>query len=751
MKEKVDGRGWSYRENHYHPNDEALAATRFFLGNGLIGLRGSMDELGTKGVQGLYLAGVFRECKVRQFETADTYTRKRLIFDEEIMPHPAPVQQIQGMPDILFCRIEIEGCPFRLWEGKIYSFERTLDLKTGTLTRKVDWESPGGRRVELCFERFVSWDDPRLVWQRTRVKAPAPLHLRLAPGVDSLLEPELESCRIERREDGLAFEAVCTGTGIKVDCEQRWKLEPASEGEWADVKGRPCCFYEARLDAGQTVTLERVSALSPENHPEYATLPEELAALTEAALHQGYDAAFSTSAEALTRLWEKADVVIDGPVTDQFGLRYAVYHLLAAAPWKHDHISLGAKCLSGPGYNGHVFWDNDINILPFYQWVFPKVAANHCRYRHRMLDAARALAREERRPGARYPWQSALDGAEQAPAFIRCSRTQIHVVADVPFAANRLLDIAGDEVIDPRVVGELTLECARYLSSRLEWIDERRRFECRGIGGPDEYHPVTDNNAFTLYLIDEVLARAITWAEKLPGAATPEETAAWKDQRAKLYLPIDPASGLIPQCDGFFELDEVWEEVGGNWGGIGAEFERCKALKQPDVLLLLPLLAYRRAFSESAWRRNWDYYERFILHGSSLSPSIHALVAARIGLPQRARHYFDLAAQFEFRNQNNDTQHGIHIGNCGGLWQAVVLGFAGLNEDGAGGLELAPCLPQEWRSLRFFVSYHGNGFHLRVGYYEVEVRAEADNPGAVTWTVRGDRRCLSPGQMESWQ
>lgn len=748
--------GWMHRETKYHPNDEALAATRFFLGNGFLGVRGSLDELGTHGVQGCYAAGFFRRRLVHQFETADTYTRKKLIFDEEIMPRPAPVYEIQGLPDLLFCRLTIGGEVFRMWEGEVTGFERTLDLGTGLLTRKVEWCSPGGLRAVLVFERFLAWDIPELMFQRITVRAVDPLALEVAPGLDGSLEPRLGVGELVRGKNVQALRVEAAGTEIPAFIGQAWSLEQEGKlsdaaGEEGEVAGRPVVRYFFELPAGGSVTFVRAGCVLVGNYPAHVGADATKALdLASDALGRGFDDCLASSTKVLKAKWEMADIVLDGPERDQVALRYSLYQLLAAAPWNYDHISIAAKCLSGPGYNGHVFWDTDINILPFYQWVFPSVAANHCRYRHRMLDDARKLAAGEGRPGARYPWQSALEGLEQAPEFIRCSRTQIHVVADVAFAADRLGDISGGKF--PESVAEIAIECARYLRTRLTWNGEAGRFEIHGVGGPDEYHPVTNNNAYTNYLTAWLLGRAAELAGEFPGLATrlgvtSDERRDWAAAAAKLFLPLDPETGLIPQCDGFFGLDETWEEVGGNWGGIGAEFYKCKALKQPDVLLLLTL--FPEKFSPEVLRRNWDYYERFILHGSSLSPSIHALVAARIGLPQRARYYFDLAANFEFTNHNRDTQHGIHIGNCGGIWQAMVFGFAGLRQEGEE-LVLDPCLPAEWRRVTFHVAFRGVIMQVSAGNTGVEVRALAENPATLNVRVFGDSRRITPGTIHQF-
>jgi len=398
---------WIHSEKHYHPNDEALAATRFFLGNGLIGVRGSLDELGTHGVQGCYAAGFFRKRLVHQFETADTYTRKKFIFDEEIMPQPAEIYEIQGLPDLLFCRITIGGEVVRLWEGSITTFERTLDLRRGLMTRKLEWTSPKGLRAELNFERFLSWSSPELLFQRITIRALDAFDLEIAPGLDWGLEPRLTVGKVDCKQSGWAFTATAQGSGISAYIGQAWALEVNGESADMDMvpgelSGRPLAKYRISLAQGHSLSLTRISSILVDNHPA-ASAPSSEKAFGKAAeaLRRGFDAGLAASAEVLSAKWNLADIRIDGAGRAQLGLRYSLYQLLAAAPWDYDHISIAAKCLSGPGYNGHVFWDTDINILPFYQWVFPEVAANHCRYRHRMLDDARKLAAKENRPGAR--------------------------------------------------------------------------------------------------------------------------------------------------------------------------------------------------------------------------------------------------------------------------------------------------------------------------------------------------------------
>jgi trehalose/maltose hydrolase-like predicted phosphorylase len=243
------------------------------------------------------------------------------------------------------------------------------------------------------------------------------------------------------------------------------------------------------------------------------------------------------------------------------------------------------------------------------------------------------------------------------------------------------------------------------MAERVEYNKEKDCYEILGVGGPDEYHPVTDNNAYTNYLTAYILRRAAIYCDNKA------EAAEWLKISKKMYCPVDESTGLIPQCDGFYDLKDNWEEAGGTWGGPGAEYHECKGMKQPDVIQLLTMLPEQ--FQRKHFQANWDYYERFILHGSSLSPSIHSLVAAKLGLMDKAMEYFNLSTEFDFVNYNNDTSAGIHIGNFGGLWQAIVYGFAGL-ELRDGELFFEPHLPAEWSSLKFNLRFRGKLLRIEI-------------------------------------
>jgi len=694
---------WKISESVYHPANERTGGTLFCIGNGLLGLRGSYEELGTKEVQGLFAAGVYRKAVQQQFCIADTFCRKKYIFNEELMPTSEKMYLIQNLPDPLYTKIWLNGEPFRLWDGKLLEYQRTLDLKTGVLHRTVRWDDGKGNITSLKFRRFCSMADRHLIAQEIAITPENwSGEVKIESGIDASLNNEYSESVVEETPAGLTLRSDIDGGAQVFQCLET-RLSGFS-GVWGKetVLRRYKKIATVQAKRGKTLTLEKFSAV-------YSTqdeTPRESAeSLVKRAVADGFLQCLEKSSKVWKKLWEQADIQIEGDVKAQQRVRFALFHLIIASPQTDSRVSIGAKALSGQGYSGHVFWDTDINLAPFYQWVFPEWGGAHVRYRRRMLDDARAYAKSEGRCGARYPWQTSIAGFEHAPVAITCSRTQIHVTADVAYCALRYADISGDFQWLETEGKKVVTECARYMAERVIFNAAEDRYEIHGVGGPDEYHPVTNNNAYTNWLTAYVLRRAAA----LNGDTA--EAARWLEIADKMYCPVDEKTGLIPQCDGFYDLKDTWDVIGGEWGGPGAEYHECKGLKQPDVVLLLTLMPEN--FQRKHFQANWDYYERFILHGSSLSPSIHALVAAKLGLMDRAMHYFNLSADFDFVDYNKDTHAGIHIGNFGGLWQAIAYGFAGLELHGDE-LKLDPHLPESWKSLSFNIHFRGEDLRIRI-------------------------------------
>jgi kojibiose phosphorylase len=436
-------------------------------------------------------------------------------------------------------------------------------------------------------------------------------------------------------------------------------------------------------------------------------------------------------------------VEIAGDERAQLAVRFNLYHLLIAAPYHTERTSIPAKALAGFGYRGHVFWDTDVFMLPFFALTLPQVARKLLLYRYHTLPRAREKAREAGYRGAMFAWESADDGRETTPRWvpgeggepvpILCGDLEQHITADVAYAVWFYWQTTGDDDFMRDYGAELVLSTAAFWASRVEYDPEKGRYEIRGVMGPDEYHERVDNNAFTNAMARwniEAALEALNWLrrsypekaealEKVLGLRE-EELARWREVAQRMYVPQDPASGLIEQFEGFFDLKEVdLAELGPRTRSLQAILgregvQKTQVLKQPDVLMLLYLL--RDRYDERTVRANWDHYEPRTDHdfGSSLGPAIHAALACELGEPEGAYRHFMRAALVDLEDLRGNTADGIHAASCGGVWQALVFGFAGVEFTPQEPVA-RPRLPAGWRRLSFKLRYRGETYLFDLG------------------------------------
>ncbi len=469
------------------------------------------------------------------------------------------------------------------------------------------------------------------------------------------------------------------------------------------------------------------------------------------------DAVIAAHVEAWRRRWSLAAIEVVGDEAAERALRFAAYHLVSAAnPDDDGRASVGARALTGPAYRGHVFWDTDVFMLPFFIYTHPPSARALLGYRYRTLPAARERARGLGLRGALYPWESADRGDDVTPPAAVSASGEVlpvysgleehHISADVAYAAWHYFEATGDDDFLVEEGAEMLVETARFWVSRGR-IEADGRFHLRGVMGPDEYHPGVDDNAYTNGMARWNLERAAA-AVRLLDERRPErrralaariglgegEPAEWLRAAAAMKLEADPATRLIEQFAGYFAREEIdlallEPRTVAVDALIGLDrLARSQVLKQADVVMLLHLLWERFPVEVSA--ANFRYYEPRTAHGSSLSPGIHAATAARLGDLATARRYFRQTAEIDLADNMGNAAGGVHAGALGSLWQAAILGFAGmsLRDDG---LAFTPHLPAEWRALGFAVCWRGRVLRVTLDGEATELALEGEAPMVV--------------------
>ncbi|MBF6591553.1 MAG: glycoside hydrolase family 65 protein, partial [Ktedonobacterales bacterium] len=446
-------------------------------------------------------------------------------------------------------------------------------------------------------------------------------------------------------------------------------------------------------------------------------------------------------ARAWRRRWRASDVVLEGDTAVRDALRFALYHLLSAANPETTHTSIGARALTGEAYLGHVFWDTDIFVLPFYTFTWPEAARALLLYRYQTLPAARAKAARLGYQGAFYAWESADTGEEATPASvtmpdgqtipIRGGTDEQHISADVAYAAWQYWQVTADDSFLLEAGAAIVLETARFWASRAT-LEDDERYHIRGVIGPDEYHEGVDDNAYTNGMAHWNLSRGVElthllaarwparWAELRSHLdLTRHELTHWQDVAERLVSGLDPATGLLEQFEGFFQLETLDLAAYATRNApidvlLGRDrVQQTQVIKQADVVMLLALL--EEQYPAAVREVNFRYYEPRSAHGSSLSPAAHAWVAARQGNLALAQRYLRQTAAIDLdTNAAGTVAEGVHIAALGGLWQAVVFGFAGLRLH-ADGLRLDPHLPTEWQRLAFPLQWRGR--HLSIDFH----------------------------------
>jgi trehalose/maltose hydrolase-like predicted phosphorylase len=540
------------------------------------------------------------------------------------------------------------------------------------------------------------------------------------------------------------------GDGVDFEQRDRGNVRLARTFDLDNGAGITVAARDWQGTSGRRRVIERLAAWTTSNSSGPAC-DDPLDHLTDVE-RAGVDRVIAEHRQAWARRWQDAEVTIEGDAEGQLAARFAVFHLLAAAA-DDGEAAVGARGLTGPAYGGHVFWDADVFVLPVLAAIRPNAARAMLDYRIRRLPAARAAANAAGRRGARFPWESAGDGSDVTPHYgrgrrgelvpIHTGQHEVHIVADVAWAATEYAAWTGDDAFLAAAGRDLVVDTARYWASRAQH-DADGRAHLYGVMGPDEYHEVVDDNAFTNVMARWNLQRAADLVEGTGGDGI--EAAAWRALGAALVDGYDAGSGLYEQFAGYWGLEPLLiEDVAPPPVAadvlLGAErVAGSQLIKQADVVMLHHLIP--DAVAPGSLGPNLAYYQARTAHGSSLSPAIHAALLARARQPDAALELFRLAARLDLDDLTGTTAGGLHLATMGGVWQALAYGFLGLRPRPPL-LDIDPCLPSAW---------HGLGLRLRFRGARVDVRADRDSVAVtcsqplIVRVAGGDpRRCDPPG------
>jgi len=661
------------------------------------------------------------------------------------------VTELVNCPDVTEFRVRFNGRPVRLDCGSINHYERSLGTRTGELVSRINFSD--GVRIET--RRFASMHNKKLFCHEFRISSQEGGALELTTGIngkmtnsgvshfDRIEARVFENQRVEQSAGGAA--GILFGMECGCDDGQLLRIMTVCSAKKAEVRGsfhleRRSIYEDIRQELlpGETWTICRYTLYDTTE-----TSFEAMAAIINKAGVVGYQGLFQRHQEVFEHFWDMATIVIDGASPEeQAAIQFAQYHLAGMVPWESHLYSVAAKGLTGEGYKGHVFWDTEIFIMPFFTLMFPEVSKNLLRYRYHGLIGARKKAAEYGYLGAMYPWEAAVTGQEETPLYaaidihtgkaakVWSGIKEHHVTADVIYGLLYYWQVTGDTEFMEQYGYEMILETAVFWVSRAERNGERERFEIRDIIGPDEYNEHIDNNAYTNYMAYENVKAASHVLKQNTPLIRQYQEAGWEGRfeyfLRHLYLPQPNEEQIIPQDDTFLDKKRL-ADIGKYRDGdvrqlILKDYSRMQVvgmqvLKQADVVMLLVLLPER--FDDETVKKNVEFYEALTTHDSSLSYCVHAEAEARIGEMELAAEFFQKALEIDLGEGYKDSVEGIHGAAIGGILNCILKGFAGVRT-GPEGLMFHPHLPAVWKSIRFSVMDHGERKQVTITKNAVE-------------------------------
>ena len=665
----------------------------FVIGNGHLGYRGTLEEYTKSQGVGLNIVGFY-----------DRYSSK---WRESVnVANPIYIKSYFNDK----CLSVLENTPL--------NHNIALDTEKRVFSRKTEFDD-----AIITSSRFVSATKDNLIGFEYKLTAKSAGEYSILAGIDALIDeingPHFATKKVYRKEELIIFEGQTNESKVAY---VKLKLICDSDYIEKEENYRLTNEYKKNLEAGESICLVGVADIEAND------FIDETIDISSYELKDYLNLKDEHIKECLAQ-WSISQVVIDGPKDAQEGLDYSIYQLLSIAPHKYI-TSIPARGVSGQTYKGAIFWDTEVFMLPFYILTNPSVARGLVEYRIKGLKGAKKKAKDFGFRGAFYAWESQEEGYEACSLYnITDAKTgepirtyfadkQIHISADVIKALFDYSTRTNDYTLLNHGGLEAALEVARFYLSYSS-IDKNGVYHLNDVIGPDEYHERINDNTFTNYLVKDVISNTLKYfnelKEKSPYKASKLLTKIKMSEKElddiikfenNIYIPS--TNDIIEQFNGYFALEDVKVEdvrkrlttANEYWG---KEASKTRVIKQADVITLLAL--YPRDFSLDIVQRNFNFYEPYTEHGSSLSASMHSLVASRIGLKDKAYQFFMKTALADLGESTKKYAGGIYIGGThpaanGGAYLSAIFGFAGLTYDGAK-IKLQPHLPTEINSLTF--------------------------------------------------
>lgn len=694
---------WKIMEKEFDQEHSQVAESIFSLGNEYMGVRGYFEE-GYSGTSliGSYFNGVYAGEKLGE----GGY--KGVVNETEFMVNAV---------NWLAAAITVDGEVLDLKVSAIKNYERVLDMRNGLLTRSFLWTTKSGKQTEITFERFLSMDKVHIGVQRIHLNPlnyDGTIELKMESDFGELHQSHKKNywdVLLKNAEEGF-FEIAAETTGTRKYLYSRSRLTCDGVFEEVDYEENKKIGKLFRIEAkeGQPVCVLRVTWNDQDkNAPNNSKMIE----------HVTYEELLQETADWWENVWKHSDIVIEGDDENQQGIRYCIFQMMQTYHGANPGNNIGAKGLTGEAYNGNAFWDTETYCLPFFIFNNMEAARNLLMFRYRTLEEAKKRAQDLDCQGAFYPIAT-ISGKECCNLWQHAS-LQLQASTAVAYGIWMYEKMSKDGKFLTDYGIEMLVEISRMLATRGDWSADGQYYGYYCVMGPDEFQMMVNHNCYTNFMgkftleytldslerlrqKDEILYRNLI--EKL--SVSPAEMADWKKKAEGMFIPEDKQRNLYEQHDGFFklphvEIDDIPVEefpLYHHWSYD--RIYRNDMIKQPDVLMFM--LMFNHMFSNEELKANYEYYEPKCIHESSLSPSVHSILASQLKKKEEAYAFFQFATRMDLDNYNRNSEEGLHTTSIAAAWMNIIYGFGGMRSDGDI-LEFSPTIPENWQKYRFRVTY----------------------------------------------
>ncbi len=723
MKRIFEINPWKVITHTFNKEDKRLQESMTSTGNEYMGMRGMFEEKYSGDThKGIYLGGVWFPDKTRVGWWKNGY--------------PEYFGKVINAVDFVSVDVKLDGESVDLAKDEFSDFELSLDMKSGILTRSYVVKR-SEKKVRLNFERFVSVDMKELYANRITVEnlSSASVEVEIESAIDADVFNEdsnydekfwnVLSKKKDQTTGRLVAETIENNFGTP-QFTTEMLMENVSDldaKEPVETELKVANVFSGTLESGKkTVFEKRVVVLTSRDYETLEDLDAAGEKLSAKQAESSFDELKEAQANGWAKRWEKADVVVEGNDESQQGIRFNLFQLFSTYYGNDARLNIGPKGFTGEKYGGATYWDTEGFAVPLYLALADQsVTRNLLEYRHEQLPGAYHNAKQQGLAGALFPMVT-FNGIECHNEW-EITFEEIHRNGTIAYAIYNYTRYTGDTEYVTHDGFDVLVGIARFWADRVHFSKRKGMYMIHGVTGPNEYENNVNNNWYTNMLAKWCLNYANEIADKVDAdktaelGLTSEERAKWHEIADNMYLPEDKELGIFVQHDTFLDKDLTpvkdlpQDQLPLNQHWSWDHILRSPYIKQADVLQGIYYFVER--FTQEQKERNFDFYEPLTVHESSLSPSIHAILAADLHKEDKAFEMYSRTARLDLDNYNNDTNDGLHITSMTGSWLAIVQGFAGMRviDDE---LQFAPFLPKEWTGYKFRINFRGRLLSISV-------------------------------------